>query len=322
MATKKMFAEKVAGEIRDYLPPKYRDAECKVIEQRKNNGAVYVGVYVSLPGQDICPIVYIEPYYEAVREGKPFGEAMDKIARITEQAMAVKNIPGSSEIQEYEKAKEKLSVILVNTRANRQTLREMPHREIEDLSLIFDLRFSMSDERGRGSIKIDHTMLKKWGISEETLYQDAMKNVGEKGGPILQSLETAAEEALGIREGGENLLESGEPKVLPETLCYTLTNPEKYYGAAAILYPGVMEKASALFPDGFYLLPSSIHEMLILPKNGMAEPQALGEMVREVNRTGVEKEDILSDRIYEYDKEAGKIRQVPESLKRGREMER
>ena len=63
------------------------------------------------------------------------------------------------------------------------------------------------------------------------------------------------------------------------------------------------------------IIPSSIHELLIVPKSPEIDPRELGEMVRAVNRAEVAKEEQLSDRVYEYDREAGMIRQVPESIR-------
>ena len=121
----------------------------------------------------------------------------------------------------------------------------------------------------------------------------------------------------------DNLLE--QSKCIEENArvpMYVLSNERKSYGAASMICPGVMEKVDQLFPEGFYILPSSIHETLIIPKDGAMTPKELGEMVREVNRTEVLREEVLSDRVYEYDREKGKIRQVTESLEKARVMER
>lgn len=89
----------------------------------------------------------------------------------------------------------------------------------------------------------------------------------------------------------------------------------------------MMKKLSELLPKGFFIIPSSIHETLIMPKGMEIQglemtPKEMGQMLREINQGYVEKDEILSDRIYEYDKESGKVRQVPESIKKERGMER
>ena len=108
---------------------------------------------------------------------------------------------------------------------------------------------------------------------------------------------------------------------LPQEGFYVLTNERRIYGAALLAVPGVMEKVDQLFPEGYYILPSSLHEVLIVEKDKNLSAKELGEMVREVNRAEVSPQERLSDCVYEYDREKAAIRQVPESL-RSREMER
>ena len=105
-------------------------------------------------------------------------------------------------------------------------------------------------------------------------------------------------------------------------MLYALTNVEKQYGASMITQPEVLNKLEQLFPEGFYVLPSSVHEVLIVPDNGEMEPKMLGEMVREVNKNEVERQEVLSDRVYSYDKEKHQIRQEPDSIQQVKEMER
>lgn len=101
-----------------------------------------------------------------------------------------------------------------------------------------------------------------------------------------------------------------------------LTNEKKNFGAAMMFEPQVMDQLSQSFPEGFYILPTSLHEVLILPDRGGISPKELGAMVREVNQSQVEKMEQLSDRVYRYDKEKQKIVEVPESIERGKEMSR
>lgn len=107
---------------------------------------------------------------------------------------------------------------------------------------------------------------------------------------------------------------------LPDGM-YVLTNEQKTYGASLLAVPGIMEKVNQFFPEGYYILPSSLHETIILPKPCGVSAKELGEMVRDINRTQVNREERLSDCVYEYDKEKSVIRQVPESVRR-REVER
>ncbi len=319
----KVFAEGVAKEIKNYLPPEYAGMECQVMEQRKNNGVLLTGICFKMPGQQMSPLVYTEPFYEAVRHGEPLNEIMGALAHTVEKSMGVKKLPGFSHPYEYETVKDYLTVQLVNTKANRRQLSDMPHQEMEDLSLTLALRFPMPGAEGSGSIKVTQELVSQWGVSERALYQQAWENMEREQTPVLQSMETVAEDILTGTDSKENFLsEDDMPERSPMEMMYVMSNKEKTYGAAVLSCPGVMEKVSRLFPEGFYILPSSVHEVLIVPKEQGISPKDLGQMVREVNRAEVAREEVLSDRVYEYDKEAQKIRQVPESIERGREMER
>ena len=119
----------------------------------------------------------------------------------------------------------------------------------------------------------------------------------------------------------ENLLKAEQ---VTDTDCpmYVMTNQYTRNGAVAMLYPEVLEKMCGLFPDGYYILPSSIHDLVIIPKSVSMTPRELGEMVRDINKAAVTREEVLSDRIYEYDKDKGRVLQVPESIAKGREAER
>lgn len=317
----KTFAEGVAEQIREYLPPEYGETKYRVVQQKKNNGVVRTGICIGRPGEHISPIIGMEGYYEEVKQGRPLADIMKGVA--DEMQGVLENLPHPEKIKlgDYDVAKEFLSVQLINTKANRSMLAQMPHRKMEDLSLICILKFPMAE--GIGTVKVSHQMAEQWNVGAEELFHAALENAQEKDGAILKPLEAMLQEALGHGDKTKNLLEE-EPagKTEPvKDLAFILMNHTGSMGAAVLAYPDTMEKISRLFPDGFYILPSSINEVLIMPKDGQDVKQ-LGEMVRDVNRKAVEKTEVLSDRVYEYDKEQNRIRQVPESIERKQVMER
>ena len=93
-------------------------------------------------------------------------------------------------------------------------------------------------------------------------------------------------------------------------------------GASVLAYPNMQEQLESVFQKGCYLLPSSLHEMIIIPKDLGMTPKEMGEMVREVNQKEVARDEILSDRVYEFDREKRQLRQIPESIEKEKEMER
>lgn len=316
----KVFAEGVSKAIKDYLSPDYADVECEATEERKNNGQMCVGVSFRQPGKESSSFIRMAPFYEGVRSGKPLEDIMREIAAVAEEGMKIDLPICSDQIIQYDKAKEYLGVQLVNTRANKKVLEDLTHREIEDLSLIPVIRFPTPEQDGYMSVKVTKRIQKEWGVSTDQIFEQAWNN---EELPIL----------LGISgydscwESGCNLFGMESIDENSQYVMYALRNDRGLDGAAVIAYPGVVEKLGELFPKGYFVLPSSIHETLILPKGKEElyteiELKGLGRMVRDINQNHVRREEVLSDRIYEYDRESGKIRQVPESIKKERGMER
>ena len=307
----RMFADEVASGIMKYFPEN-RQIQCRVVETMKNNNVTRVGITFHDQGEKVGPVIYMEPYREAATDGRPMSEIMREIAGIASRSMDKTELIGSLDYGDYESVKEFLSVTLINGRDNRQMLSHMPHRQMGDLALILELKFPM--EEGIGSIKVSREMAELWAVDTDTLFAQAQENGLKAEPPSLQRMEDTMLSLAFGRDAAENLLENPAPEEVLSQL-YVLSNMSKNKGAAVLSYPGVLEKADQLFPKGFYILPSSIHELLIVPKSPEIDPKELGEMVRAINRAEVAKEEQLSDRVYEYDREAGMIRQVPESIR-------
>lgn len=307
----RMFADEVASGIMKYFPEN-RQIQCRVVETMKNNNVTRVGITFHEQGDKVGPVIYMEPYREAATDGRPMSEIMREIAGIASRSMDKTELIGSLDYGDYESVKEFLSVTLINGRDNRQMLSHMPHRQMEDLALVLELKFPM--EEGIGSIKVSRELTELWAVDTDTLFAQAQENSLKAEPPSLHRMEDTMLSLAFDRDAAENLLENPAPEEVPSQL-YVLSNMSKNKGAAVLSYPGVLEKADQLFPKGFYILPSSIHELLIVPKSPEIDPRELGEMVRAVNRAEVAKEEQLSDRVYEYDREAGMIRQVQESIR-------
>lgn len=321
MVAEKMFAEGVVRQIKEYLPSKYQKMECQVTEKIVNNDTCRVGISIDSPDKKTARIIYVEPFYEDFREGEPLAGVMEKIAGLIESSEETERLLQGFWMKDFQQAKSDLWVALVKTDENRRMLSRMPHLEIEDLSMVCQISHSISD--GRGTMKVTHDIQKEWKVSKETLFDAALKNVRESDSYVMHEMSAVVNEIMIGSPAAENLLDMPEgAKRNMNELLYVLTNTNRSEGASVMLCPKVMDKVSRMFPEGFYLLPSSIHEVLVVPKNGCADARTLGMMVRDVNQAEVEREEVLSDRIYEYDKSRRTIRQIPESIERGRGMER
>lgn len=307
----RMFADEIASGIMKYFPED-RQMQCRVVETTKNNNVNRVAITFHEAGGSVGPVIYMEPFREAAINGRPMNEIMGEIAETVSRSMEQTQHFKPMEYGDYESVKDYLSVTLINGRENRQMLSHMLYRQMEDLALILELKFPMKD--GVGSVKVSHELAERWAVDTDVLFEQAERNAMKAEPARLQNIEDVLSQIGADGKETENLLDR-EDSELKTIGIYVLSNRSKVKGAAAISYPGVMEKVDHLFPNGFYILPSSIHELLVVPKSPDLDPKGLGEMVREINRSEVAKEDQLSDRVYTYDRDAKTIRQVPESVK-------
>lgn len=317
----KKFAEGMAKQIRSYLPREYRDVECTVTEQQKNNGVIKTGLLLKMPDRNIAPVVYIDSFYEQICRGESIGKMTREIADACRQGLEMKELPVNLNFLDYNSVKEYLSVQIINTKANQRMLSKVPHWQIADLSVICRIKFQSPDGTGNGSVTVTNEMMAIWGIRREEVYQKALENTEQKSPPVLKGMNRLMCEILELTSKTENLLETGERADLSREALYILTNEMKLDGASVLAYPSLQAQLETVFPNGCYLLPSSIHEILVVPKEWGMTPRELGEMVRGSNKEKESKEMILSDRVYEFDKD-GQLCQVPESMKKEKEMER
>ena len=189
----------------------------------------------------------------------------------------------------YEKAKSRIITQLVAVRGNEEMLKTIPYRKIEDLAVVY--RLFLNGESGIETCLINSSMLEDYGVTPEKLHQDAMENVSAVGQVTIKDLRELLREL------------TGDEADLPEpqgSRLFCLGTELKYFGASAILYPGVLARCAEKLGGSFYLLPSSVHEMLLLKDDGTIDPECLGSMIYEVNRATVDPSDRLTDHAYYY----------------------
>ena len=254
MIAEKVFAEGVAKDIRNFLPAKYENAEFQVMQMNKNNGVQMVGVQVRLQEENVCPVVYVEPFFNEIRLGESVEKVMNEIAKCMEEAGNAPFVDCGINPMDYDSVKEHLAVMLVNTQANKRMLQEMPHENIEDLSAICYVDFPVESNDGKATMKVKNEHLKMWNVDAKEMFHQARANTQPVNTPILQSMDEMMLSIFNEEGHATNLLnESVEFGLRSHDMLYALTNVEKQYGASMITQPEVLNKLEQLFPEGFYL---------------------------------------------------------------------
>lgn len=195
---------------------------------------------------------------------------------------------------------------LINTKRNADLLEDIPHMEFLDLSIVFHCMVSQEETR-YAAIRVHNLHMKLWDISVEELYQAAKKNTPQLLPYQLKSMA----EVLRELEETENPEEYDYDRCMAELAdsgpMYVLSNKSVVEGAACMLYPDIMRDISDTIDSSFFMIPSSVHELLILPAETLEGWEKVKNMLKEINDTQVEPEEILSYSLYYYDREEGKI---------------
>ena len=299
------FADRVCKAVSKELG---KDYEVKVQQVRKNNGICRTGLLVLEKDGNTAPTIYLESFYEACKNGMLVGRIAGIIVRICREDSVKGNIDLEF-FRDFGKLQDRVCYRLVGKKGNEILLEDIPHMEYLDLAICFFYAY-YSDEMGEGSILIHNSHMEMWHICTEDLFRLAQVNTPRlfpwKCGTVWEMLCENMEERQ-EKGGEETALQASVPDNIPMKV---LTNSRRNYGASAVLYPGVLEEAAERMGGDFYILPCSVHEIILLPYEWKLSAGFMKKMISDINRTQVEPEEVLSDSLYYYDTEMREIRRI------------
>ena len=295
------FVDYVKDHIREYLPPEYQDAVISTDKVTKNNDRPLTGFTILQAGERAAPTIYLEPLAEQLEKGQSLDSVMRQIAEI--QTTYKNQIPMEvSTLESYETVRPMLSIQMCDPEMNKEYLKDKPHIPCGDLAAFYRIQIA-ADHEGMASLAITENLMQIWGITKAQLHKDAVQAENTRNPVCFYDMNDVMSEIM-FSEEPNNLFNREEPLNSAATPMYVLTNQNKINGAGVLAQDGVLEKVGELIGSNFYVLPSSIHEVLIVPDNGDMQMKELEEMVREVNSTQVAPEELLSDKVQYYDCEA------------------
>ena len=261
----------------------------------KNNGCEMDGLVIMEKGKDIAPTIYLDSFYELYTNGENIKNIIRQIEVIYEQNK--NNVTFDVNIlKHFDTIKDKIVYKVVNYRSNEKLLEQVPHKRILDLAVVFYCL--LDNEYGRSATAlIYNNNLKNWNVTIDDVYKAALKNTPDLLHSKISSM-AALFEKCGVNVDGEEV----DLKDYVPSDMYVLTNESKLNGAACILYENALYDFAQKLGADLYILPSSVHEVILLPKLSMFEKDELVNMVKEVNTEGVAADEVLSDHVYEYNR--------------------
>ncbi|MCD8021932.1 MAG: DUF5688 family protein, partial [Lachnospiraceae bacterium] len=185
---------------------------------------------------------------------------------------------------------------------NERLLKQVPLLPYQELAVVYYYQAD-KDASGGWCILLKNEQLITWGISQEQLHMVAVENTSKKSFQIVP-LSQMLWQLIGFAKPLEDEDQDVYDEMLEaESSMYILTNEEMCFGAVGIYFEDTLRKVSSLIGGDFYVLPSSLHECMILPvkNSGYMQAEQLQWIVREVNQKTVGNDDLLGDSVYRYD---------------------
>ncbi|MBO5165147.1 MAG: hypothetical protein J6B90_00920 [Lachnospiraceae bacterium] len=299
----KEFIVKIENSIKEFYG---ENVKVEVKKITKNNGVILNGVVITKEDENISPTIYLEGFYGDYLKGKAFGRIVQEIIQIYEEHKI--KVPINMDFfLDYQAVRGRLFLKVINYEKNEERLVDIPHKRFLDLAVVVYYAY-MNDYLGRGSIQVNVSHLDSWGVSQEEVFGEAEKNTREKLGVEILGMKDMLWELMGDRESPEfEQIRENISCMEKEITMHVLTLRGRYYGAASICFPDMLRAFARKCKRNFYILPSSIHELIVIPDTGRENPENLRNMVREVNDDHVDAEEQLSDNIYYFNLESESV---------------
>lgn len=202
-------------------------------------------------------------------------------------------------------ANEKIVFQLINTEQNKTFLEQVPHREFQDLSIVYKVIIS-ADKDAVQSSKITNEFAKRLGMSEEQLFKCAAENTRRLFPPVVRSMNDIMREMFARDGMPQEIAEMMIAEIPPEQTMWVISNEKGINGAASMLYENELHELAESLESDLYILPSSVHEVIAVSSD-MGSPEMLAQMVVEVNMQEVSLDERLSNQVYHYDKDLRKL---------------
>ncbi len=298
------FSNEICDYLEEALGPAYT-AECR--EMTKNNGVMLHGVIVHREGSNVAPTIYMDGLFQAYEDGRDFTELAEEI--LTTYRRSAREIRVDMEyFTHYPCVKNRILYKLIHRESNRELLSTVPFVPWQDLALVF--YYIMEDERfGHASILVQNSHMEIWGVDTQTLFAQAKKNMRRMKPVQIQPVQAVIQEIMGdVTVNSVKAMSDSGDVMEPNPPLYVMSTKDRLFGAAALLDEKPLRDFAEAMHRDLLILPSSVHEVLLVPTEDAADIAFFADMVREVNDTQVDPEERLSYSVYYYDRNLQEIR--------------
>lgn len=262
---------------------------------KKNNNTLHAAIILGKENDMIRPQIYLKDFFREYKNGKPISEIADSIIDCYQRSMedTEAEIEAVSSFQNWDKVKDRISLRLISKEMNQEKLKDCIHEDFCDLAAIAVINLQIG-KQGTMSTSITHDLSERWDVSEKEILQAAKENTPRLFPPQFKSMEEVLAKMLDVTP--EDL-----DKEFKKAPMYILTNAYGINGATVILYESVMKEIYEKIGGKYVILPSSIHETIVVPIKEKTDWEELQNMVENINQSHVLDEEVLSNNVYFYD---------------------
>lgn len=326
------FSEEIRRGVEKIVRDRLGDAVAVVRTVTKNNNVKMRALSIIRKEENATPTIYIKGYYADYRKGRAIEDICEEIFKVYESGVKkFKFNFNAKDVLDFEKIKDNVFYKLINYEMNQRMLEDIPHFRYLDMAIVFYIMVAC-DEDGQASAMVQNVHLDYWDMTAKQLREHAFNNTWNTYPAVIKRMEDIISEMiLGdimddddedgtgiiredfqygnfdirdveniIREEVENL------KAERDMRMFVLTNNVRNNGAACITYPGVLKEFAEEHECDFYIIPSSIHEVILIPCDNW-EKSMLDNMVVEVNENELDPVEILAYHVYLFSREDGEI---------------
>ena len=285
------FADSVREELQNDLGVLFPGIKVVVQQVDKIQGDSYLGVRIDRQDGMASPVLNLEPNFKDMKAFKPYEKVVSDILEKAETVLRDMPQITLDDLNDYSQLKDNLIMQVISVKGNEERLADMPHEQMEDMAVVYRVMMDSPYRGGEMSFLVTNSIMKSYGVTQEQLHEDATANMLPRSSfrPLFNVL------------ADMNPSFADEPMVEPDNALYVATNDKSMYGAGVIALPDFMEEVGEIMKSNYFVLPSSIHEVLLLKDDGHTDYHDLLDMVKAINATEVQPQDRLTDNVYHYD---------------------
>lgn len=287
-----------------------KDYTARIYKVTKNNSLELDSLVLLKEGKNFAPNIYLQPYFEAYQQGTSINELVNRLCNIYQSCIVP--IVDEKFNYAYEEMKPHIIYRLVSYERNQKLLEKVPHIRYMDLAITYHC-LVRDDEEGIGTIRITNEHMKVWKAQLKDIHEFAANNTQKQFPSTIRSMEEVIKGILidELKTDDADLPEEYLDQIVnssnqgKQKNMYILTNYKGINGASCLLYQNVLNDFAEELETDFYIFPSSIHEVILVPASNQQVSKEYTTMVREINETQVARDEVLSDKVYYYSRKKG-----------------